>query len=144
MEAKTTHGNLFNKFLDYYERQWIKKVKKYIHIYTHTPSVHYFCHFLFCSLLIIICCSIHQEGPEKISVFGRHARTTASLEAYNCALNSRIKTKGSFYGFALAIIDVEFSKRRELETLVESGGGSVRAEKRSVSHNTIFIHFAIA
>lgn len=65
-------------------------------------------------------------------MFGRHARTTASLEAYNCALNARIKTKGSFYCFALAIIDEEFMKRAEMEVLLVSAGGAIRQEKRSV------------
>lgn len=85
-----------------------------------------------------------QEGPEKISVFGQHTRTTASLEAYNCALNSRIRTHGTFYGFALALIHEEFAKRTLLEAAMQSGGGSLRTEKRSVSsivYLFVLLHF---
>lgn len=80
-----------------------------------------------------------QEKPQNISVHGRQTRTTASLEAYNCALNGRIRAKGNFYSFALAIIEEEFMKRTELAAYIESGGISGRREKRSVC-NFLDIH----
>lgn len=61
-------------------------------------------------------------------MYGRQARKTASLEAYNCALNERIKTRGLFYGFALVLVDEEFIKHTELNELIESGAGSGRRE----------------
>lgn len=73
-----------------------------------------------------------QEGPEKISVHGRHSRTTSSLEAYNCALNKRIRAKGNFYNFAQALIHEEYEKFTTVKLLIESAGGVVDTPERGV------------
>lgn len=41
MEAKAVHGHLFDTFLDYYERQWIKKVNTHTRFFCSPFSLHF-------------------------------------------------------------------------------------------------------
>lgn len=76
-----------------------------------------------------------KEGPEKISVHGRHSRATSSLEAYNCALNKRIRCKGNFFNFCQILVNEEFEKYTTLKLLLQSAGGiaAPATQKRGVS-----------
>lgn len=72
------------------------------------------------------------EGPENISVHDRHARTTSSIEAYNCHLNAIIRAKGNFYQFCQIIIKEVFGKYTDVLSLIESGGASAEPPPKSI------------
>lgn len=65
-----------------------------------------------------------QEGPEKISVFNLRTRTTSSLENYNGWLGKKIPKGGGFFRFVACMQQENFFKTKELNDLINSGGGT--------------------
>lgn len=124
---------------DYYETQWIKKVRLIAIAFTIA-----FLAFIPIPISFIYFDTFYltpQEGTENISVFGRHSRTTGSCEAYNCDLNKNFKHHGNFYSFCLGLGEEEFKKRTDLRTYLDTAGESARQDSRSVSYR--FILFLI-
>lgn len=74
-----------------------------------------------------------QIGPEKISVSNTSTRTTSALEAYNGILGKMIPKHGNFFKFVQVLQAEEFSKSREFEQFVSSGGSFGKPKRRKIN-----------
>lgn len=59
---------------------------------------------------------------ENFSVFKEATRTTSAIEAYNGVLGRMIAKTGNFFKFVKVLQSEEFSKHRDFQLLIESGG----------------------
>ncbi|KAL7726716.1 hypothetical protein ACLKA6_012793 [Drosophila palustris] len=73
---------------------------------------------------------IMKEGPENITVFKRTTRTTGSLEAQNGVLGKRLMKHGNFFKFVSYLLTYEYTKSREFDLLIKSGGATAPSKKR--------------
>lgn len=73
-----------------------------------------------------------------MSVFGTTTRTTSAIEAYNGVLGRIIPKHGNFFKFVKMLQNEEFSKGRELELLINSGGtyGTSRRKRSAIDKAT--------
>lgn len=134
--ALANHRKYFAYFIEYFERQWIKKVWNNCELFFLNHPFN-----AFFKLLL-------QEGPAVISVFKMFTRTTGALESYNGTLGRKIVKHGHFFKFVKVLIDEEFEKCRQFYSLLR--GRDDKPPKailllrfRSALHHTFFIHLAV-
>lgn len=123
-DGRSLESPLMNKFLKYYRRQWIERVKCYT-FFIVLASIK-FKHCLTSS------CYDFQEGPAKISVFDLKHRTTSAVEGYNSALGAALKKHDNYFNFATGILQDEQKKAYEVSVLIDSGGFSANKKKSRV------------
>lgn len=76
---------------------------------------------------------IIKEGPEKISVFKQHTRTTCAVEAYNGAIGRNIQGGLKFFRFVDALRSEEFARWKEFRDHVNSGGDVTNSNRKSAT-----------
>lgn len=106
----------FVPFLNYFEKQWIRKVS-YIDLFIQN------CKCLYTQ-------TIFQIGCNNFTVHNQKTRTTSAVEAYNGVLGRSADKNGNFFKFVAVIRDEEYFKSRHFFMLTESGGSLCKKKKK--------------